>query len=79
MGPRSRAVIYARDFATIKSCPHVGMSLQNIVQRKKTHEVHTRYLASDVQADILAWLGYQQRIYSVSKFYKVELSSMQWN
>ena len=50
-----------------------------MVLRKKMHEVHTRYLASDVQADILAWLVAQQRSYSASEFQEVELSSTQWN
>ena len=37
------------------------------------HEVHTRYLASDIHADVLAWLGVQQRSYSASEFHTVEL------
>ena len=32
-----------------------------------------RYLASDVHADILAWLEIQQRCYSASVFQAVEL------
>ena len=41
--------------------------------RKKTHKLHTSYLASDIQADVFAWLGVQHRSCGVSKFYKVEL------
>ena len=32
-----------------------------------------RYLAIDVHADILVWLGVQQRSYSASEFHTVEL------
>ena len=42
------------------------------------HEVCTRYLASDVQADVLAWLGIQQRNYSASEFHIVELVRKQY-
>ena len=34
--------------------------LQHEVLRKKMHKVHTRYLASEIHTDILAWLGLQQ-------------------
>ena len=39
------------------------------------YKLHTRYLASDVQTDVLMQLGCQQRSCSASEFYKVELSS----
>ena len=32
-----------------------------------------RYLASDVYADVIAWLEVQKRIYSASEFHAVEL------
>ena len=44
-----------------------------MVLGKKTHKVCMRYLASDIHADILAWLGVQQRSYSASEIYAVEL------
>ena len=37
------------------------------------HKVRTKYLASDVQADILIQLGCQQRSYSASEFHPVEM------
>ena len=37
------------------------------------HEVHMRYLASDVHADVFAWLGLQQQSSSASEFHAVEL------
>ena len=37
------------------------------------HKLHTRYLASDIQANILVWLGLQQRSCSASEFHAVEL------
>ena len=71
-------VICARDLATLQLCPHIRVSLQHMVLRKKMHEVYTRYLARDLQADVLAQLGCQQTSCSASEFYKVELSSMWW-
>ena len=47
--------------------------LQYAVLRKKIYEVPMRYLASDIHADILAWLGLQQRSGSASEFHTVEL------
>ena len=47
--------------------------LQHVVLRKKSHKVWTRYMASNIHADILAWLGFQQRSYSASEFPWVEL------
>ena len=58
-------------------CHMLRVILQHMVLRKKMHEVRTRYLASDVHADILAYLGNQQRNWSASEFYAVELSSTQ--
>ena len=46
---------------------------QHAVLRKKMHEFCMRYLASDVQADVLAGLGLQQRNCSTSDFHTVEL------
>ena len=37
------------------------------------HNVHARYLASNIHADVLARLGVQQRSYSASEFHAVEL------
>ena len=79
VGPRSGAVIYTRDLAILQSCSYVRVSLWYAVLRKKMHKLHTRYLASHVQADILAELGYQQKICSASELYEVGLSSTQWN
>ena len=59
VGHKSGLAIYARALAILRSCPYVRVSLQNMVLRKKTYEVGTRYLVSDIQADILAWLGVQ--------------------
>ena len=53
MGLGSRVVAQTRALATLQSCPHVRVSLQHAVLRKKTHKVCTRYLASDVHADVL--------------------------
>ena len=53
VGLGSGFVICAKALATLQSCPHVKMSLQHVVLGKKMHKVHTRYLASDVHADIL--------------------------
>ena len=53
MGPRSRSFICARALAILQSDPNIRMSLQHMVLRKKMHELCTRYLASDVLADIL--------------------------
>ena len=50
-----------------------------MVLRKEMHELHMRYLANDVQVDILALLRCQQRSCSASEFYKVELGSTWWN
>ena len=38
------------------------------------YKVCTRYLVSDVHADVLAYLGVQQRSYSASEFHAVELN-----
>ena len=58
----------------ITTIAHISrVILQHMVLRKKLHEVHTRYLAIDLHADILAWLGIQQRSYSASEFHTVEL------
>ena len=54
MGLRSRSVIYTRAFAILQSCPNVRVSLQHEVLRKKIYKVHTRYLAIDIHADLLA-------------------------
>ena len=75
VGPRSGFVTYAIDLATLQSCPHVRVSLQHVVLRKKMHEVCMRYLASDIHADVLAWLGLQQRSGSASEFHAVELDT----
>ena len=53
VGLRSGSVTYPRALAMLQSCPHVRVSLQHMVLRKKMHKVHMRYLASDVQADLL--------------------------
>ena len=54
VGLRSGSVTRARAFAKLKSYPNVRLSLQYKVLRKKKHEVLMRYLASDIQADVLA-------------------------
>ena len=51
---RSRSIICARALAVLQSYPHVRVSLQHAVLRKKMHEVHTKYPAGDVQIDLLA-------------------------
>ena len=79
MGLGSRVATCAIALATLQPCPHVRVSLQYAVLRKKVHEVHKRYLASEVRADVLAWLGCQQRSWSASEFYEIELSSTWWN
>ena len=48
VGPGSRAIICARDLAILQSYPHVRVSLQHIMLRKKMHKVCTRYLKSNV-------------------------------
>ena len=53
VGLRSGFVIYKRALAMLQSCPHVRVCLQNVVLRKKIYEERKRYLASDVQAEIL--------------------------
>ena len=50
------SVICSRALAMLQSFPHVRISLQYAVLRKKTHKVRTRYLASDVLVDVLVWL-----------------------
>ena len=79
VGLESGFIICARALTIVQSCPHVRVSLQHVFLKKKMHEVHTRYLTSDVQADVLAHLGHQQRSCSTSEIYEVELSFMQWN
>ena len=54
MDLRSKSEIYAKALETLQLCPYVIVSLQHVVLKKKTHKVHMRYLASDVQADVLA-------------------------
>ena len=53
-GPRSGSVTCTRDLTILQSCPHIRVSLQYMFINKKTHELHMRYLESDVQADIFA-------------------------
>ena len=65
--------------ATLQTCLYIIFSFQHAVLRKKMHEVHMRYLANDIHADVLAWLRVQQRACSASEFYKVEQSSIWWN
>ena len=54
MGLGSVVVACARALAMLQPCPHVRVSLQHAVLRKKMHEVCMRYPASDVYADVLA-------------------------
>ena len=54
MGPGNGAVICTRNLGILQSCPHVRVSIQYAVLRKKTHELHIKYLTSDIQANILA-------------------------
>ena len=53
VGPGNGAVTYARDLVALQLCPHVRVSLQHTVLRKKKYELRTSYLASYVQADVL--------------------------
>ena len=54
MGLRSRVLTHARVLAILQPYPHVRVSLQHMMLRKKVHKVHMRYLASEIHADILA-------------------------
>ena len=54
MVPGSIAVIYTRDLAILQSCPHIRVSFQHMVLKKKTHKLHIMYLSNDVQAYVLA-------------------------
>ena len=54
LGPGSGFITCARALEILKSCPHIRVSFQHAVLRKKMLEVCERYLASDVQTDILA-------------------------
>ena len=48
-----------RALIALQLYPHDIVSHQHAVLRKKTYEVCTRYLASDIHAKILGWLGVQ--------------------
>ena len=56
MGTKSTAITYARDLTKLQSYPHIRMSLQHMMLRKKMHKLCMRYMASDVkQMNLHIW------------------------
>ena len=53
MGPRSGAIACTRDPTILQSYPHVRVNPSAIcgAVEENAQELHTRYLASDIQAD----------------------------